>query len=157
MVITRQGRGKLCSLERMIDARILADHLDRHYAVRGRLEPIARGRADNYLVSTDAGRWLLKIFQPEFTPERVEQAAAFIAFAVDAGYPARAFAPTVDGPRTTRLDDRAAVLIPWIDGETADWHVVADDHTVGEIGALCGWIHRIGAAWPRASALAYAR
>jgi Ser/Thr protein kinase RdoA (MazF antagonist) len=42
-----------------------AEHL--HYGIRGRIEGIPKGRADNFLVERDGSRCLFNVLQPEYT------------------------------------------------------------------------------------------
>lgn len=46
------------------------------------------------------------------------------------------------------LDGRAAVLIPWIDGEAPEPNTVTSSDALGQIGALCGRLHRLGSEYP---------
>jgi Ser/Thr protein kinase RdoA (MazF antagonist) len=107
-------------LKTMLNTDTLDDHVRRHYGIHGNVEPVPRGRASNYTVSHQGARWLLKVFQPEYTQTRLEQAADFVSFVVSAGYPAQEFVRSRDGARVVMLGDRAAVLIPWIDGDTPE-------------------------------------
>jgi len=97
----------------------------------------AEGRASNYTVSHQGARWLLKVFQPEYTQKRIEQAADFVSFVVSAGYPSQEFVPSRDGARVVMLGDRAAVLILWIEGDTPEPNTVSTLDALGQVGALC--------------------
>lgn len=138
----------------MID--VLDEHLRRHYGIHGITTALSKGRANNYLVSQAESRWLLKVFQPEYTRTRIEQAADFVSFAVSAGYSAREFVPSTNGARVFTLENRATVLIPWIDGETPEPNTLQTLDALEQVGALCGHLHRLGTAYPRAATLPYA-
>lgn len=134
----------------------LDEHLQRHYRIHGDIERVPRGRASNYAVSYRGGRWLLKVFQREYTRARIEQAADFVSFAVSAGYPAQEFVASGDGATVVMIEDRAAVLIPWIDGDTPEPNTISTLDALGQAGGLCGHLHRLGAGYPRAAELEYA-
>jgi len=140
----------------MLQADSLDGHLRRHYGIVGDVQRVPRGRASNYAVSHQGGRWLLKVFQREYTRTRIEQAADFVSFVVKAGYPAQEFVPSKDGARVVMLEDRATVLIPWIDGDTPEPNTVSTPDALGQVGALCGHLHRLGAEYPQGARLEYA-
>lgn len=140
----------------MLNADTLDEHVQRHYGIHGDIERVPRGRASNYSVSHERGRWLLKVFQRAYTRTRIEQAADFVSFVVSAGYPGREFVPSTDGTTVVMLEDHATVLIPWIDGDAPEPNTVSTPEALGEIGALCGRLHRLGAGYPRAAELEYA-
>jgi hypothetical protein len=131
------------------------EHLRRHYGIGAARHRVPEGRAENYRVDCNAGRWLFKVLQPEYTVAHIERAADFVSFAVASGCPAREFVASRDGARVHTLDGRAAVLIPWIDGETPEPNSVSAPHLLAQIGALCGKAHRVGAAYPRSGAFEY--
>ncbi len=137
-----------------IDA--LKEHVQRHYGIHGAITAVPRGRASNYAVSEAGSRWLLKVFQPEYTRTKIEQAADFVSFLVSAGYPAQEFVPSTNGARVLTLENRPTVLIPWIDGETPEPNTLPTLVALEQVGALCGYLHRLGQAYPRAATLAYA-
>lgn len=139
-----------------MDAGALAEHVRRHYGVVGTIDRIPSGRAANFVVSDGSQRWLLKLFQEEYAHTRIEQAAEFVHFVVTAGYPAREFVPSKDGPAVLKCEGRAAVLIPWIEGDTPEFNGVSTEDALQQIGMLCGWLHRLGAQYPGASTLDFA-
>ncbi len=49
-----------------------------------------------------------------------------------------------------------AVLIPWIAGDTPEPNTLTAPDELWQVGALCGWIHRLGAAYDAADALDFA-
>jgi Ser/Thr protein kinase RdoA (MazF antagonist) len=59
---------------------VLEEHVQRDYCSHGALTAVPRGRASNYAVSQNESRWLLKVFQPEYTRTRIERAADFVSF-----------------------------------------------------------------------------
>lgn len=144
------------TLDTMLSTNNLDEHVQRHYGIHGTITPVPRGRASNYAVSQAESRWLLKVFQPEYTRARIEQAADFVSFVASAGYPAQEFVPSRDGARVLVLENRATVLIPWIDGETPEPNTLSTLDALEQAGALCGHLHRLGRAYPRAATLAYA-
>lgn len=131
----------------------IKEHLVRHYGIEADLEPIPRGRADNVLVHRRGERWLLKVFQAEYGRARVEQIADFVDFVTHAGYPTREFVTTSNGAKATMLDDRIAVLIPWIDGNTPEPNTLTSPSALVQVGALCARIHRTGAVYATTHAL----
>lgn len=140
----------------MSSAEAVAEHVRRHYGISGRIERLSQGRADNYCVDAVDGRWLFKVFQAEYTPARIEGAGDFLSFIVGCGYPAREFVPSADGAGVVRFEERAAVLIPWIDGHTPEPNTLSSAAALEQLGALCGRIHRLGGAYPGAPVLEYA-
>jgi Ser/Thr protein kinase RdoA (MazF antagonist) len=125
----------------------IVKHLSDHYGVDADVHRIPRGRADNYLAARGAQRWLFKVFQPEYTLSRVEQIAAFVDFVVAAGYPTENFVATVNGAKSVMLGQRVAVLIPWIAGTAPEPNTVTSPRMLRDVGALCGRMHRIAAAY----------
>ena len=87
------------TLDTMLRMDALDEHVQRHYGIHGTITAVPRGRASNYAVSQAGSRWLLKVFQSEYTRTRIEQAADFVSFVVSAGYPAREFVPSTNGAR----------------------------------------------------------
>jgi Ser/Thr protein kinase RdoA (MazF antagonist) len=53
----------------------------------------------------------------------------------------------------TVLDGRAAVLIPWIEGDTPEPNTVTSCDALEQIGVLCGRLHRLGSEYPAAETL----
>src|SRR5947209_2685482 len=98
----------------MLTMDVLDEHLQRHYGIHGAITAVPIGRASNYAVSQAGSRWLLKVFQLEYTRTRIEQAADFVIFLVSAGYPAREFVRSTTDARVLVLETRATVLLPWI-------------------------------------------
>ena len=137
------------------DAKSASEHLRRHYGLVGSVQRVPRGRADNYRVSAASARWLFKVFQTEYTLPRIDYAADFVSFVARSGYPAREFAPSLDGARVIPFEQRAAVLIPWIDGHTPEANSVTFPSALRQMGALCGRLHRLGEQYPHAQALEY--
>jgi Ser/Thr protein kinase RdoA (MazF antagonist) len=133
----------------------VAEHLRRHYGLNGRIERVAKGRADNFHVEYDGACWLFKVFQPEYTLSRIERAADFVSFVVDSSYPARQFVRSVEGTPVLSFEHRASVLIPWIDGRTPGPNTVSSCHALGQIGRLCGRLRRLGEDYPSGHALDY--
>jgi Ser/Thr protein kinase RdoA (MazF antagonist) len=140
----------------MSSAEAVAEHVRRHYGTSGRIERVPKGRADSYCVDAISGRWLFKVFQPEYTLARIEGAANFLSFIVGCGYPAREFVRAADGARVLRFDERAAVLIPWIEGHTPASNTLSSAAAIEQLGALCGRIHRLGVTYRGPAALEYA-
>ena len=135
----------------MPSTRHLELYLQHRYGIRGVIEKLPEGQASNYLVSSGDGRWLLKVFQPEITDERAQQASDFLSFLVEQGYPVREYQASRDGARVLTLDSRAAVLISWIDGQTPKPNSVSSSSALNAIGALCGKLHRLGAGYLRST------
>jgi len=140
----------------MSSGKAVAEHVRRHYGISGRIERVTKGRADNYCVDAGGGRWLFKVFQPEYALEKIEGAADFLSFIVGSGYPAREFVPSAEGARVMHFGQRAAVLVPWIEGHTPEPNTLSPGTALEQLGALCGRIHRLGEAYPGAPALEYA-
>jgi len=140
----------------MLKMDALEEHVQRHYGIHGAITAVPRGRANNYAVSQAGSRWLLKVFQPEYTRTKIEQAADFVSFLESAGYPAQEFVPSTNGARVLTHENRATVLIRWIDGETPEPNSLQTLDALDQVGALCGYLHRLGQAYPRAATLAYA-
>ncbi len=140
----------------MLSTEAAGEHVRRHYGIAGAVERVAKGRASNYCISGGGGRWLLKVFQPEYTKARLEQAAAFVSFVARSGYPAREFVSARDGASVLTIEDRAAILIPWIDGDTPEPNTLSSPEMLAQVGALCGRMHRLGDAYPHAHMLGYA-
>jgi Ser/Thr protein kinase RdoA (MazF antagonist) len=144
------------AFDMMLNIDALHEHVRRHYGIHGTITPVPMGRASNYAVSQPGSRWLLKVFQPEYTRTRIEQSADFVTFLVSAGFPAREFVPSTNGASVLTLEDRATVLIPWIEGETPTPNTLSTLDALEQVGALCGHVHRLGGAYPRAATLSYA-
>jgi Ser/Thr protein kinase RdoA (MazF antagonist) len=115
-----------------------------------------RGRAENFLARRSDERWLLKVFQSDYSLVRIERAADVVGFTVRQGDPAREFVTTIDGARVAVVGERVAVLVPWIDGHTPEPNTLTTPNELSHVGALCGWIHRLGAEYDAADALDFA-
>src|SRR5437867_618096 len=133
-----------------LDTTSLDSHLQRHYGIRGDIEPVLTGRASNYSISSGRDRWLLKVFQSDYSVYRIQQAGQFLHFLVDRGYPSREFVRSRSNERVTLLAGRASVLIPWVDGATPEPNTLSDSGRLREMGALCGRLHRLGGEFPQA-------
>jgi hypothetical protein len=131
-------------------------HLRRHYAVGGdiAIERVPMGRASNSKVSSGEGSWLFKVFQADHPPSRLAAAASFIRYLAGYGYPVREFVRSSAGEPVTVLDGRAAVLIPWVEGDTPEPNTVSSTDVLHQIGALCGRLHRLASRYPGGGALA---
>lgn len=132
------------------------EHLHRHYGINGDVELVPTGRASNYRVSSGGSCWLFKVFQQDYTPAGLSQASDFVTYLARSGYPVQESVPSHTGARVTVLDGRAAVLIPWMEGDTPEPNTVISSDALGQIGALCGRIHRLGSEYPGAETLEYA-
>jgi Ser/Thr protein kinase RdoA (MazF antagonist) len=140
----------------MLSKEVLGEHVRHHYGICGEIERIPKGRANNYTVSDQGTRWLLKVFQEEYSRARVEQAADFLRFVVNANYPARAFVRSGDGNGVVMLQGRATVLIPWIDGDTPEPNSLSSMDALRQVGRLCGYLHRLGGEYSGTARLQYA-
>jgi Ser/Thr protein kinase RdoA (MazF antagonist) len=123
-------------------------HLFKHYGIEGTVSEVSRGRATNYRVRARHQSWLWKVFQPELSLSRITQAADVVAFVTRAGYPAREYVRAADGRHVLMFGERAAVLIPWIEGATPEPNQVASVDAITQIGRLCGEFHHVAAAYP---------
>jgi Ser/Thr protein kinase RdoA (MazF antagonist) len=139
----------------MIGFDVVDDHLRGHYAIEGdiAIERVAMGRASNHKVSSEGRSWLFKVFQAEYTPIRLLRAADFVRYLASSGYPVREFVSSRAGAPTTVLEGRAAVLIPWVEGDTPESNTLSSPDALNQIGALCGRLHRLGSTYPGAEAL----
>lgn len=136
----------------MVPVEIVHEHLRRYYRIDKHLECVPAGRASNYRVVSGGSRWLFKVFQPEYPPTRVSHAPDFVSYLARSGYPLQEFAESEAGLRVTVLDGRAAVLIPWVDGDTPQSNTVTSLDALGQIGGLCGRLHRLGSEYRGANA-----
>src|SRR4051812_6429537 len=138
----------------MVECGRVDDHLRRRYGIDGHIaiEHVAMGRADNHKVLSEGRSWLFKVLQAEYTPGRLAVAADFVRYLASCGYPVREFAPATDGAAVTVLEGRAAVLIPWVDGDTPEPNTVSSPDILRQIGALCGRLHRLAMSYPGAHA-----
>ena len=91
------------------------------------------------------------------TCDRFRRAADFVRYLVRSGYPVQEIIHTKGGEPVTVLQDRAAVLIPWIDGDTPAPNTADSLEVLNQLGALCGRLHRLGAGYPDADCLHVAK
>src|SRR5262245_36403685 len=133
--------------------RTVEEHLHRCYGIDGDIEVVPKGRANNYRISSEGTRWLFKVLQPEYTTNQIASAARFIDYLAGSGYPVQPYVRSHEGAQVTVLERRAAVLIPWIDGDTDEPNMVVSGDVLGQIGALCGWLHRLGSLYPAGETL----
>jgi Ser/Thr protein kinase RdoA (MazF antagonist) len=139
-----------------LDTASLDSHLQRHYGIRGDIQPILTGRASNYFISSGRDRWLLKVFQSDYSVSRIQQAGQFLHFLVRRGYPTREFVRSRSEDLVTSLAGRASVLIPWVEGATPEPNTLSDLGQLRDMGALCGRLHRLGGEFPQATELEFA-
>jgi Phosphotransferase enzyme family len=139
-----------------LDTASLHSHLWCHYGIRGDIEPVLTGRASNYSISSGRERWLLKVFQSDYSVSRIQQAGQFLRFLLRRGYPSREFVPSRSKELVTSLAGRASVLIPWVEGAAPAPNTLSDPGQLEEMGALCGRLHRLGAEFQPAAELEFA-
>ncbi|MCX6592916.1 MAG: phosphotransferase [Acidobacteria bacterium] len=139
----------------MSDLQLATDLCLSLYGLKGEVRPIPDGRAQNFFVGCDASRWLLKIFQHEYSKSRIEQAAGFISFLAGQGFPCRTFQPSLHGNPVETVGGQAVVLVPWIDGLGLLPNSVDNPGTMREIGVLCGWLHRLGGEYSQRDAFSF--
>jgi Ser/Thr protein kinase RdoA (MazF antagonist) len=123
-------------------------HLATYYGIQGTIERIEEGRASAYRVTGATESWLLKIFQPEFSRERIEKSAAFVDYLAANAFPCRAYVGAVNGDQVTMFTERCAVVIPWIEGEAPPANTLDTAQELSLLGAVCGHAHKLARGFP---------
>lgn len=118
---------------------------------------IAEGRGLNHRIDGADGSWLLKVFQTDWGLPRVLVAAQFATFLTAAGLPVQPFVLNREGNPATPFGGRAAVVVPWIDGETMRPNTLTDPSRIQALGEVAGALHSVCQHFPEPGRLSDGR
>jgi len=111
-----------------------------------RAEPILAGIENtNYQLHTNTGRFVLTLFERRTKVEDLPYFMSVLGYFADAGLPVAAAVPDQAGDRIGRLKNKAAIIVPWLEGKSQMQPSAADCAAMGE---MLGRMHQLAPDCP---------
>lgn len=120
-----------------MDLESASDIAESEFGIKGSISPLAGERNPNFLVSSNADKYVLKIHDLEELPQIEIQINALAALVELSNFQTPQTVPSLGGNDNSRLEDKKlARLLTWIDGDLwSETKNLSEDHKV-QLGKL---------------------